>query len=320
MEAFSWDRKCLLLTNHALVLGVIAADPGVRIREIADRVEITERAVESLLTDLIRVGFLTRRRAGRRNVYEVHRDQKLRHPLIQDRDVGNVIEAMTPDEAAAKPEPRFVNSGVFTEETLARATPTMDPMNTSATSTKKGVTMKRVLVYMVAAALLVFASAAIAATTNGRTAPKHRVTHPSPPAPAQTSAQAAQRPAPAVTRSTRTSRIDASTSRAPSSPTGHRHSSHQGAGSAAGSPAGTSTGTASKSGTQGSVNVKVAGVTVGVGASGTGVSVGVGVGGKGGGPGIGVGVGKGGVTVTTKPTGPANPPSTGGGLLGKLGL
>jgi hypothetical protein len=320
MEAFSWDRKCLLLTNHALVLGVIAADPGVRIREIAERVEITERAVESLLTDLIQVGFLTRRRAGRRNVYEVHRDQKLRHPLIQDRQVGNVIEAMTPAEPAAKPEPRFVNSGVFTEETLARATPTVDPMNTSATSTKKGVTMKRVLVYMVAAALLVFASAAIAATTNGRKAPKHRVTHPNAPAHAQTSAQAAQRPAPAAIRSLRTSRIDASTSRAPSSPTGDRHSAHHRAGTVAGTPAGTSsTGTASTSGTQGSVNVKVAGVSIGVGASGNGVNVGLGAAGNGDGTGIGIGVGKGGVTVTTKPTEP-NPPSAGGNLLGKLGL
>lgn len=320
MEAFSWDRKCLLLTNHALVLGVIAADPGVRIREIAERVEITERAVESLLTDLIQVGFLTRRRAGRRNVYEVHRDQKLRHPLIHDRQVGNVIEAMTPAEPAAKPEPRFVNSSVFTEETLARATPTVDPMNTSAaTSTKKGVTMKRVLVYMVAAALLVFASAAIAATT-GRKAPKHRVIPPSAPAHAQTSAQAAQRPAPAAIRSVRTSRIDASTSRAPSSPTGHRRSAHHGAGTVAGIPAGTSsTGTASTSGSQGSVNVKVAGVSIGVGASGNGVSVGLGAAGNGGGTGIGIGVGKGGITVTTKPTEP-NPPSSGGNLLGKLGL
>jgi hypothetical protein len=320
MEAFSWDRKCLLLTNHALVLGVIAAEPGVRIREIAERVEITERAVESLLTDLIQVGFLTRRRAGRRNVYEVHRDQKLRHPLIQDRDVGDVIAAMTPEGPAAKPEPRFVNSSVFTEQTLTRATPTVDPMIRSATSTKKGVTMKRVLVYMVAAALLVFASAAIAATTNGRKAPKHRITNPNAPAYAKTSAQAAQRPAPAAIRNPRTSRIDASTSRAPSSPTGHRRPSHNGAGTVAGTPAGTSTGTASTSGTQGSVNVKVAGVTIGVGASGKGVSVGVGAGGSGGGKGIGIGVGKGGVTVTTKPTGPANPPGTGGSLLGKLGL
>ena len=75
MTTFSWDRKCLLFTNHALVLGVIAADPAVRIRDIAERVEITERAVEILLRDLIQVGFLTRKRVGRRNVYEVHRHE-----------------------------------------------------------------------------------------------------------------------------------------------------------------------------------------------------------------------------------------------------
>src|SRR5436853_164470 len=96
MTTFSWDRKCLLFTNHALVLGVIAADPAVRIRDIAERVEITERAVEILLRDLIQVGFLTRKRVGRRNVYEVHRHEKLRHPLIDERDVGGVVRAMLP--------------------------------------------------------------------------------------------------------------------------------------------------------------------------------------------------------------------------------
>ena len=66
------DRRCLLLTNHALVMAVIAEDPNLRVKEIAERVEVTERAVESLLHDLIDVGFLSRRRVGRRNVYEVH--------------------------------------------------------------------------------------------------------------------------------------------------------------------------------------------------------------------------------------------------------
>ena len=64
MEGLSWDRRCILLTNHALIPGVIVAEPGVRIREIAERVEITERAVESLLADLIQVGFLPRAELG----------------------------------------------------------------------------------------------------------------------------------------------------------------------------------------------------------------------------------------------------------------
>ena len=40
------------LTNHARVLLCIAHDPGVRLRDIADRLSITERSAHGIVADL----------------------------------------------------------------------------------------------------------------------------------------------------------------------------------------------------------------------------------------------------------------------------
>jgi len=69
------------LTNHAHVLVCLAAGGDPRLRDVAERVGITERAVQKILADLEREGLVTRRREGRRNRYELHLDQPLRHPL-----------------------------------------------------------------------------------------------------------------------------------------------------------------------------------------------------------------------------------------------
>jgi len=323
MTSFSWDRKCLLFTNHALVLGVIAADPAVRIRDIAERVEITERAVEILLRDLIQVGFLTRKRVGRRNVYEVHRHEKLRHPLIDERDVGGVVRAMLPVKKQPKPDVAFANqiSRAIPEQSFARAASIVHPMNMSTvTSTKKGVTMKQVLVYAVVAVLLLFASAALAATTVWHRAQHHPApVHHTPGTQKQGRAQGAQRPP------TSASSNPASTLLLPADrirlryPANLRTGIHRAtAGAGAGQPAGGGTSDTSQGAT-----VTVAGATVGVTTSG-GINVGIGE--KRTGTQVHVGVGSGGITVTADPGAPGHPPDTGsaqpvlGDLPIKLGL
>jgi hypothetical protein len=193
MSAVSWDRRCLLLTNHAMVLAVITSDPGVRIREIAQKVEITERAVESLIGDLIQVGFLSRRRSGRRNVYEVHGDANLRHPLIADTTVGGLLNVITPDEPEIKPEDAFGDAGI-TEETLACIEASVAPIvRTETTSTKEGTAVKKVLVYMIVTSVLLGASVAVAATT--------RQHHARPTPPTHHAPQSAPNATPAVTHS-----------------------------------------------------------------------------------------------------------------------
>jgi len=79
------------LTNHAHVLICIAEDSNARIRDLAQRAGITERAVQKIITDLEVGGYLTHLREGRRNVYRVRANQPLRHPVEHHRDVSTLI-------------------------------------------------------------------------------------------------------------------------------------------------------------------------------------------------------------------------------------
>ena len=68
-------------SNHGHVLICLATQPDARLRDIAERVGITERAVQSIVTDLEEVGAITRIREGRRNRYEIHGKLNLRHEI-----------------------------------------------------------------------------------------------------------------------------------------------------------------------------------------------------------------------------------------------
>lgn len=79
------------LTNHAHVLFCLAKDPEIRLRDVADRVGITERAVQRIVTELETAGFITRQRNGRRNRYTVHQQNPLRHPIESHRSVADLL-------------------------------------------------------------------------------------------------------------------------------------------------------------------------------------------------------------------------------------
>lgn len=87
-------RGWTFLTNHAHVLLVVRRDPHVRLREIADAVGITERAVQLILGDLEDTGYVKRTRVGRRNSYQVL-GGPLRHPLDRGRAVDDMLDALT---------------------------------------------------------------------------------------------------------------------------------------------------------------------------------------------------------------------------------
>ncbi|MCC5830089.1 MAG: winged helix-turn-helix transcriptional regulator [Phycisphaeraceae bacterium] len=80
------------MTNHSHVLICLAADPEVRLREVADRVGITERAVQKIVADLEKAGVLTREKHGRRNHYRIQPEQPLRHPVEAHRRVRDLLE------------------------------------------------------------------------------------------------------------------------------------------------------------------------------------------------------------------------------------
>ena len=69
------------LSNHGHVLICLAKQADARLRDVAELVGITERAVQSIVTDLEETGAITRIREGRRNRYEIHLDVPLRHPV-----------------------------------------------------------------------------------------------------------------------------------------------------------------------------------------------------------------------------------------------
>jgi hypothetical protein len=79
------------LTNHGMTLLLIAQDPRIRMRDIAGRLDITERATHRIVGDLDRAGYLERERVGRRNVYSVRTQLPLRLPIQRDIDIGTLL-------------------------------------------------------------------------------------------------------------------------------------------------------------------------------------------------------------------------------------
>ncbi len=80
------------LTNHAHVLVCVFQDPNARIRDVAVRVGITERAVQKIITELEDAGYLTHVREGRRNVYKVRVSRPLRHPIERHQSVAVLLQ------------------------------------------------------------------------------------------------------------------------------------------------------------------------------------------------------------------------------------
>jgi DNA-binding IclR family transcriptional regulator len=79
------------LTTYARVLQAIAADPTVRLRDIAAQAAVTERTAAQIVRELERVGYLTKTRNGRRNHYEIREELSLRHPNHRHRTIGELI-------------------------------------------------------------------------------------------------------------------------------------------------------------------------------------------------------------------------------------
>lgn len=90
------------LTNHAHVLLSVAANPDVTLREVAEKVGITERAAHRIVSELESGGALTRSRSGRRNHYEIRADFPLRHPLEEHCSVGQLVDLIVLDEQGLK--------------------------------------------------------------------------------------------------------------------------------------------------------------------------------------------------------------------------
>jgi DNA-binding transcriptional ArsR family regulator len=69
----------------------ISRDPGIRLRDIADRVGVTERSAYGIVQDLAEAGYIIKQKDGRRNRYRIEADLPLPEPSSQERTVGEVL-------------------------------------------------------------------------------------------------------------------------------------------------------------------------------------------------------------------------------------
>jgi DNA-binding MarR family transcriptional regulator len=82
------------LTNHTQVLLCIAQDVDIRLRDVAERVGVTERAAQRIVADLVDAEIIVRRRVGRRNHYLVNREAAMRHAAQAEHRVGPLLDLL----------------------------------------------------------------------------------------------------------------------------------------------------------------------------------------------------------------------------------
>src|ERR1700746_2862664 len=99
------------LTSHARVLLCVAHDPGVRLRDIAASLGITERSAFGIITDLVEAGYVVKEKNGRRNRYHIQAHLPLPDPTNQKRPVGEVLPLLPGPALAVPGEPAAVPGG-----------------------------------------------------------------------------------------------------------------------------------------------------------------------------------------------------------------
>jgi uncharacterized membrane protein len=93
-------RSWKFLTNHAQILICIANDPGIRLRDISEKVGITERAAHRIVAELGTSGYITRERNGRRNHYTINSDVPMHDPVAGEQSVGRLLEILRAPEGS----------------------------------------------------------------------------------------------------------------------------------------------------------------------------------------------------------------------------
>jgi DNA-binding IclR family transcriptional regulator len=91
----SWTVR----TNHAQVLLCVAHDPGVRLRDIAASLGITERSAFGIITDLVQAGYVVKEKDGRRNRYHIQAHLPLPESAGRERTVGEVLALLAGTDA-----------------------------------------------------------------------------------------------------------------------------------------------------------------------------------------------------------------------------
>ena len=105
-----------VLSNHGIALVCVARDPGIRLRDLADCIGVSDRTAFGVVNDLIEGGYLRRYKDGNRNRYEINPEAPMRHPTMDDHWVGELLAVLVPESLRRKdPE-----GGAKSEGTRAR--------------------------------------------------------------------------------------------------------------------------------------------------------------------------------------------------------
>src|ERR1700756_3658943 len=99
MSSPDHQRTWTFLTNHAQVLLSLAETPNIRLRDVAERVGITERATQRIVAELVEAGYVRTTRVGRRNEYTIDREQAMRHSAQLGYEIGDLLKAFTSNVA-----------------------------------------------------------------------------------------------------------------------------------------------------------------------------------------------------------------------------
>jgi DNA-binding MarR family transcriptional regulator len=91
-------------TNHARVLICIARDPGIRLRDLAAVLDITERSAHGIVTDLVEAGYVEKDKDGRRNRYRVLAQRPLPESISRELTIGDVLGVLLDADARRHPK------------------------------------------------------------------------------------------------------------------------------------------------------------------------------------------------------------------------
>jgi DNA-binding transcriptional ArsR family regulator len=121
--------KWSFLTNHARALVCIAHDPGVRLRDIAAALGITERSAYTIVAELADAGYVVKEKDGRRSRYEIQGHLPLRGSIGRERAVGEILDVLVevspndPDAPTHEPDASSPHDRPWWQRTTQAARP-----------------------------------------------------------------------------------------------------------------------------------------------------------------------------------------------------
>jgi DNA-binding transcriptional ArsR family regulator len=98
------------LTNHALVLCLIAQQSRITARDISSAIGITEKATRNIIKDLEDDGYITKKREGRRIRYRIKPDMPLRDETQQDKAIGDLLGLLGWKRRTKKPKKETISA------------------------------------------------------------------------------------------------------------------------------------------------------------------------------------------------------------------